>query len=334
MPEHIKQDFRCVYENIPCLDSDARHRGKHRITSVETKIVRRTTTNWRGAAPDPLVGSMKEYLSGVPALLQISMDNGHLIGLSLGGIDSKFNIAPMVGWFNEVQYRSLERSLSDDTSVKYVRVEVAYDDTHLAVPTSFRVLVKRATDAAPDPAANPYVLETMLAMRAGTPQPYPMDAGIREAVAAILPAVKPAAEPYAFLERLDLGLMAEASEFTERQRAYILTANALYANAAGGGGFFLRSDDPDDPIKTLNPQGGADRPQVDHVIPRSVGGANSFRNAMVLSKRQNGLKSAKIDEETMAILLAARDKRPTRSSKAFTKAEVGRAERKKSGFPY
>ena len=63
-------------------------------------------------------------------------------------------------------------------------------------------------------------------------------------------------------------------------------------------------------------------------------GANSFRNAMVLSKRQNGLKSAKIDEETMAILLAARDKRPTRSSKAFTKAEVGRAERKKSGFPY
>src|SRR3954468_6125365 len=110
MPQYTKDAFRCVYEDIPCPDSDAKHRGKQRITSVEAQVVRRQTTSGRGAAPDPLVGSMKDYLHGVPALLQISLDNGHLVGLSLGGVDEKYNIAPMVGWFNEVRYRAVERA--------------------------------------------------------------------------------------------------------------------------------------------------------------------------------------------------------------------------------
>ena len=324
MAEYTKGLFKCVYEDITA--DDDRHRGKQRIVSVEAPVVRRKTTSGRGAAPDPLVGSMKTYFAGAPALLQIGMDNGHLIGLSIGGIDSKYNIAPMVGWFNEVRYRSVERDIHRDETVKYMRVQVTYDDVMHAVPVSFAISVKRSSEGTPDPSANPFVLETTLPMRTGAASPYAMDEDIRRAVEAVLPSPKPDAEPYSCLDKLGLAMGGEASEFTELQKNYILTANALYSNAAGKG-FFLRSDDPTDPIQTLNPQGGADRPQVDHVIPRSVGGANSFRNAVVLSKRLNGIKSAKVAEEIMAILLAARDERPRRSGKAATKGEVGRASR-------
>ncbi len=334
MAEYTKGNFKCVYEDIAATDD--RHRGKQRIVSVEAQVVRRKTTSGRGAAPDPLIGSMKAYLAGAPHLLQIGMDNGHLIGLSIGGIDTKHNIAPMVGWFNEVSFRSLERDIYGDETIKFMRVQVAYDTTLHAIPTGFAVYVKRSSDSDADLSASPYVMYTMLPMRTGVPEPYPMDADIRKVVEPVLPSPKPTVEPYAFLDKLGLVTPTEASEFTELQKSYILTANALYSHAATGGGYFLRSDDPTDPVQTLDPQGGANRPQIDHVIPRSTNGSNSFRNAMVLSKKLNGIKSAKIDEETMAVLLAARDKRPSRSSssKAPTRAEVGLASRKKTGFPY
>ena len=100
MGEFSKGSFKCIDEDI-ATDDDDRHRGKQRIVSVEAAVARRKTTSGRGAAPDPLVGSMKNYLHGAPHMQQIGMDNGHLVGLSIGGIDNKHNIAPMVGWFNE-----------------------------------------------------------------------------------------------------------------------------------------------------------------------------------------------------------------------------------------
>lgn len=306
-------DFTCNYEMVP-NDEDPRHRGKYRVVSVAAPVVRRKKVRRSGAAPDALIGSMKTYLAGAPKMLEISYDNGHLIGLSLGGPDDSHNIAPMFGWFNEVLYRKLERDIYDDSSIKAMHVRLDYDDTHKAIPANIAVYVKRATLT--DPKAEQAFLMPFraLEMKVPTAEPYPFDEDVRKAVAAILPKAKPHFEPYAFLQ--DLGVCAEASnasEFTERQRHYILAANALYTEAVTGRAM-LMSDDPTDPIRTLSITGGLNRPQVDHVVPRSWGGGNDFRNAMVLSKTWNQHKSAKVDAELKSILLAAADERPRRAA--------------------
>ena len=312
--QKIIGDFVCTYEAIPA-DDDPRHRGRHRVVSVAAPVVRRKKVT-RGAAPDALIGSMKVYLAGAPKLLEISYDNGHLIGLSLGGPDDAYNIAPMFGWFNEVLYRKLERDIYDDQSIKAMQVLLDYDATHQAIPANVRVQVKRATALDPKAEAAMFMPFRTLEMKVPVAGPYPFDEDVRRAVAAILPATKPDAEPYAFLSQLGVCADAhDASEFSERQRHYILAANALYTQAVTGEAM-LMSDDPDDPIRTLSITGGLNRPQVDHVVPRSWGGSNDFRNAMVLSKTWNAHKSAKVDADVKAILLAAVDQRPRRQAQA------------------
>jgi 5-methylcytosine-specific restriction endonuclease McrA len=92
-------------------------------------------------------------------------------------------------------------------------------------------------------------------------------------------------------------------------------------SAQSGKRAFLRSDDPEDPIETLNIHGSADRPQVDHIVPRSKGGSNSFRNARIISKHLNGMKSAALDAEFLAALRAAVDPRPVRQARTKAKSK-------------
>lgn len=62
----------------------------------------------------------------------------------------------------------------------------------------------------------------------------------------------------------------------------------------------------EDPFQTLAIEGGDNRPEVDHIHPKSFGGSNSFANARLISKYANGRKLASITEEQLRNAMAAR----------------------------
>lgn len=101
----------------------------------------------------------------------------------------------------------------------------------------------------------------------------------------------PANRPYEYLDILAFAGRIDPKTsfgsrrlFTTYQRELILQANM----AKNGGQ--LKSDDPNDPVKkaphnktTLSEQGAANFPEIDHIIPKSLGGSNMFSNARVVS---------------------------------------------------
>jgi hypothetical protein len=99
----------------------------------------------------------------------------------------------------------------------------------------------------------------------------------------------------------DKTVIAPFKSFTSSQKAKILAAN----RARNGGR--LRSDDPNDPYQELSepvrsvsvgmggPPGGQDlaMASVDHIVPESRGGTNSYGNARVISQSYNNKLRAK-----------------------------------------
>lgn len=101
----------------------------------------------------------------------------------------------------------------------------------------------------------------------------------------------PANRPYEYLDILTLADKIDAKttfgsrrNFSAEQRKLILQTNM----ARNGGK--IQSDDPNDPIYNpphsateLSEQGAANFPEIDHIIPKSLGGSNQFSNARVVS---------------------------------------------------
>lgn len=77
------------------------------------------------------------------------------------------------------------------------------------------------------------------------------------------------------------------TDFSAEQRTLILQANM----ARHGGQ--LRSDDPGDPQQVLDQRGAANAPEIDHIVPKSLGGSNFFSNARVISWQLNN-KEARV----------------------------------------
>ena len=96
--------------------------------------------------------------------------------------------------------------------------------------------------------------------------------------------------PYSGLE--DPPGVAAGKDFTPAQKKKIINTN----KARNGGE--VKSDDPSDPypnlVKPRKSTKGVTPPpnewQIDHVIPKSKGGTNSYDNAKVISRYKNRLK--------------------------------------------
>lgn len=77
-------------------------------------------------------------------------------------------------------------------------------------------------------------------------------------------------------------------EFSEDQKKAIIAEN----RKRNGG--TVKSDVADDSHKTLSGSSPADdSPEIDHIIPKSVGGSNAYANAQVTSRKYNNSKRAK-----------------------------------------
>lgn len=137
--------------------------------------------------------------------------------------------------------------------------------------------------------------------------------------------------PYAVLDfmavsgLLDFNMRREVDNqktFSDEQREAVLQVNRIFNHG------HLISDNPDDfahrldeftayrvadhPAGTLMTEGGDQAPEVDHIIPRSMGGSNAFSNAQVVSRAYNNWKRSKIEEGERAVLLANRRIQPAR----------------------
>lgn len=82
-------------------------------------------------------------------------------------------------------------------------------------------------------------------------------------------------------------VMSTFTDFSAEQRTLILQTNL----ARNGGR--LRSDDPRDPHQDLDQRGAANAPEIDHIVPKSLGGSNFFSNARVVSWQLNN-KEARV----------------------------------------
>ena len=104
----------------------------------------------------------------------------------------------------------------------------------------------------------------------------------------------PAKRPYEFLDILSLNgavmlplPKGPFADFGADRRALILQTNM--ARHAGK----LVSDDPTDPQQDLDERGAANAPEIDHIVPKSLGGSDFFSNARVISWQLNN-KEARV----------------------------------------
>lgn len=281
-------------------------------------------TGGRAAAPVP-ISFVSKATGLVDAEIRQGWHRGHLAGLEIGGENESFNIAPMLPGFNRgsvwrgVEHGTREAGRAAGKNNYVTVIELAYGLADPRIPSAVSVTRRtRPSALAPyvtipgDPTththqgavtAYPEKAERKLltgVMRGGAHLLGRMDIeNTREAQLALrsgnLPKSKkaqwpddPADRPYGNLDLLNLAFklgqvftIEGNREFSQEQRQLIIKANL----SKNGGA--LMSDDPADPHQDLSENGTVDFPEVDHIIPKSSGGANAFSNARVVSWELN-----------------------------------------------
>ncbi|HEU5003546.1 MAG TPA: DNA/RNA non-specific endonuclease [Actinomycetota bacterium] len=280
-------------------------------------------TGGRAAAPVP-ISFVSKVTGTVDAEIKQGWHRGHMAGLEIGGENESYNIAPMLPGFNrgsvwrgvEHATREAGRSAGKDNYVTVI--ELAYGLADPRIPSAVSVTRKaRASALAPyvlipgDPTTHTH--EGAVTARPEKPERKLLTRKIagaahllgrmeventKEARDALrdghLPKSKKAQwpddaadRPYGNLDLLNLSYklgqvftIESHREFSQEQRQLIIKAN-LSKNGS------LTSDDPRDPHQDLSENGTVDFPEVDHIIPKSSGGANAFSNARVVSWELN-----------------------------------------------
>lgn len=246
-------------------------------------------------------------------------DGGHIIGLHLGGQNTSINVVPMYPRFNRGPWKQLEdeiKRMADNADDELeMTVTIAYGHADPRVPSAFAVVVEdddevvldmtmRQPDDIPGitalsaahgliiadapsyarPALEPTAGRFLLAVNATYAQ-HAAAGHLPPSTRALYPD-NPTDRPYGNLDVLAIngalsvpgqGTMEGNREFSAAQRELILALNA----ARNGGQ--LVSDDPADPYPNLSPQGTVNAPEIDHIVPKVLGGSNYYSNARVVS---------------------------------------------------
>jgi len=278
-----------------------------RTTRIEGNIVRRKQVPPRDGSQRALCLRHAEGCDGYPA----HTEGGHLIGLSIGGVDDDRNLVPMYADFNQVRWRAFERRIYDDASVEGVRVEVDYVGVDSPMPQVFEIFLKKdgmwvqweqvLMNDAPTPiaptindAAKALIDSAQKAIDGG----WTAEANVPGAGGRLDPS---APRHYALLDYLyfadtdnlmklvlALGLTWKGwtpglgMPFTELQRELIQAVNAY---KHGG---YVTSDQSG----TITLAGSTTHaPHVDHIVGKTQhSGPNLFSNAMVITSTENWAK--------------------------------------------
>jgi hypothetical protein len=330
--------------------SEAFNAGGHagvRTTKVTAPLVA-TKVPARAKTPVALA-----FTGAAPPL---GFDGGHVIGLHLGGDNVSSNVVPMYPRFNRGVWKSMEDDLKGRAAGAQLTMAVTmtYGGPDPRFPSSFLVEVGNAATGAVirktlrQPEDIPLVAalsdadklllnaaESFTKPLPDQPDMFQLDGKtFAQAVAATggrhLPKSrkamypdKPADRPYGNLDilalngvlgHLGLGGMGAFTDFSAAQRELLLQVNS----AVNGG--TMKSDDPDDPCQILDPRGAANAPEIDHIIPKVLGGSNFFSNARVVSWQLNN-KEDRI-KPISELLDVSRLAAPTLPTKLADKAAV------------
>lgn len=282
-----------------------------RVTSIEGDVVRRRIVPARDLTQR---AHCLHYATGCDAY-PAHTEGGHLIGLSIGGVDEAHNLVPMYADFNQVRWAAFERQIYEDRRIEAIRVEVEYAAADSPMPFVFEILVRWAgtegwtqwqqllMNDAPRPIA-PTLTEAAKGIIEAAEQKvaegWTVEANVK-GTAGLLDTSAP--RPYAALDYLyyeahdqlltlvlELGLtwrrwsQERGYPFSSVQRALILAVNAYHH-----GGYVLS-----DVTGTQILAGSTSHaPHVDHIVGMTNrGGPNLFSNAMVITAAENRSKGA------------------------------------------
>lgn len=274
--------------------------GRRRPKKVTGSITRRATTSDRGANAFPIAFKDKD---GVEDQDLNGYQRGHIVGLQNGGENISENVAAMTPRYNNPIYKNLEDEVHRDTSSKEIEVTLTYGEGDKRIPSSLTMktydrdggLVMNETRTTSDADKEvPVASSEETAMLSRGRLDFMEFGNMNEAVL-VQDFLRKAGRafpihywnsPYHDLERIyfqrENGYRIEGGElFREEQKDLIYKANTLRNNGV------LMSDDPNDPHPVLDMNGTNDRPEIDHILPKSRGGGNFFSNARVVSREMN-----------------------------------------------
>jgi hypothetical protein len=254
-------------------------------------------------------------------------DRGHLIALNLGGPNDEHNIVPISSFSNRRgDWESIERQIDGycmDNLVRYMQVRVVYPDGK-GVPTGFIVRASPQQLGLPDAGNAPNLGEAQprYDQTLGTYTWKVSNAMLPRAALTITKEVqnylllfkeyevpfeaylqregktRNGEAPYHFLSFINdteklhpIGTPGVPARFSGAQRLMILAYNG-YLNSKVSDDLWITSDDPQDMFRELSVCGCKDSPHVDHILPFSRAGNNSFDNARVVSEAHNSTKAA------------------------------------------
>ena len=304
----------CKNPNIEIDEEEFSYSGvqRHRVVRLTGTLQLRLNVKRDTSVPS---FTMLHWGHGTRDLRIPATDGGHIMALSLGGVDIPENVVPMYSGFNRHEaWREKEREIleyrSSHSGSFRMCVQIAYQDPSSGgdprIPGAFTVWLE-------DLSGKAMTDRELVTMTKDAPERIEVtgpnaelvakaqsivDAGWRmesELEKGSVPPKLPGfgnARPYAVLDYLDFHRQIAPTNFgngysfTPQQRESI-----LFVNRVRNGGW-LFSDDTSENASPLSLYGDAGA-EIDHIVPKSQTGSNCYSNARVISSMLNKGKGTK-----------------------------------------